>query len=243
MSSSILIANMVGQIAHRTGYQMLSASYYFDAGDFSDLLEDNTPVWDALKKIPAYLQSKTLGKIETNIPEGVFLENPELISIGKGSVIEPGVYIKGPVLIGENCKVLHGAYIRENVILGDGAVVGHSTEVKNSLLLPGAHAAHFNYVGDSILGRNSNLGAGVKCANMRFDKKNVTVEIEKKKVDTGLKKMGLILGNNSQVGCNAVTSPGTLIGKEVFCYPCSHVSGSIPSHTRVKTQEINSCRG
>ena len=215
---------------------MLKASYYFDLEGFSDLLEKDAPVWEALNKLPEYLKSQNLGKIEIHIPEGVFLENPESISIGKGSVIEPGVYIKGPVLIGANCKVLHGAYVRENVILGDGAVVGHSSEVKNSILLPGAHAAHFNYVGDSILGRNSNLGAGVKCANMKFDKKNVSVEIDQKKIDTGLRKMGLILGDNSQVGCNAVTSPGTLIGKEVFCYPCSHIRGSIPSHARVKTK-------
>jgi UDP-N-acetylglucosamine diphosphorylase / glucose-1-phosphate thymidylyltransferase / UDP-N-acetylgalactosamine diphosphorylase / glucosamine-1-phosphate N-acetyltransferase / galactosamine-1-phosphate N-acetyltransferase len=215
---------------------MLNASYYFDLEGFSDLLEESSPVWEALKKLPEYLKSQNLGKIETLIPEGVFLENPESISIGKGSVIEPGVYIKGPVLIGKNCKVLHGAYIRENVILGDGAVVGHSSEVKNSILLPGAHAAHFNYVGDSILGRNSNLGAGVKCANMKFDKKSVSVEIDQKKIDTGLRKLGLILGDTSQVGCNAVTSPGTLIGKKVFCYPCSHIRGSIPSKARVKTK-------
>jgi len=120
------------------------------------------------------------------------------------------------------------------VILEEGAVVGHATEVKNSIFLAKAHAAHFNYVGDSILGENTNLGAGVKCANFKLDHGEVKVLFEGKRIATGLQKLGLILGDGSQIGCNAVTSPGTLMGKGVLCNPCKYTSGFIPSHSRVK---------
>jgi bifunctional N-acetylglucosamine-1-phosphate-uridyltransferase/glucosamine-1-phosphate-acetyltransferase GlmU-like protein len=115
--------------------------------------------------------------------------------------------------------------------------VGHCTEVKNSIFLKEAHAAHFNYVGDSLLGKNSNLGAGVKCANFRLDQKDIGVWIEGKKVVTGLRKLGVILGDRSQIGCNSVTSPGTLIGQDVVCYPCMHIQGSVASGSLRKLKQ------
>ncbi len=220
---------------------MLYSSYYFtekDMSPFSQLFQDTTYAWDVLNKISIFLKNHTLGKIEIAIPEGVYLENPELISIGKGTKIEPGVYIKGPVIIGNECKILHGAYIRENTILGAGAVVGHNTEVKNSLFLERAHAAHFNYVGDSILGVDTNLGAGVICANLRLDKKKIIVNMPEKKIETGMAKLGLILGSRSQIGCNTVTSPGTFIGSDVFCDSCITIKGFIPSNAKVKSQKM-----
>lgn len=199
---------------------MLNPKNYFsfEGISFSSLLEEEV-VWDILKKLKSYIEHQALGKIDIPIPEGVYLENPELISIGKGTKIEPGVYIKGPALIGKDCVLRHGSYIRENVILADNVLVGHCSEVKHSILLPHAHVAHFNYVGDSILGRDTNLGAGVKCSNYRFDGKEVCVWILEEKKRTGLKKLGLILGDGSQIGCNSVTNPGTLIGKQVICPP------------------------
>lgn len=199
---------------------MLDSRDYFsiDGISFSSLLKEKV-VWDILKNLSGYLKSQTLGKIEIPIPSGVFLENPDQISIGEGTKIEPGVYIKGPALIGKGCVIRHGAYIRENVILGDNTLVGHCSEIKHSILLPEAHASHFNYVGDSILGRNTNLGAGVKCSNYRFDGKEISIWILGEKKRTGLRKLGVILGDKSQIGCNTVTNPGTLINKQVFCPP------------------------
>lgn len=218
---------------------MLQPSYYFSFQDtpIATLFQDCICVWDALKNLSIYLKNQDLGKIEVSISEGVFLENPELISIGEGTILEPGVYIKGPALIGKNCEIRHGAYLRENVILCDGAVVGHDSEIKNSILFPRAHAAHFNYVGDSILGSDTNLGAGVICANFRLDHREIRVEIEGEKIGTGLTKFGLILGDHSQIGCNSVTNPGTMIGKNVFCHPCINVGGVIPSSSKIKSQK------
>ena len=167
--------------------------------------------WEALLKLIQYLESQKLGKIECPIPDGVYLVNPEQISIGKGTVVEPGALIKGPCLIGRDCEIRHGAYIRGGVLTGDRCVIGHATEVKGSILLDDVHAAHFNYVGDSILGNRVNLGAGVKLANVRLDEREVK---------TGLKKLGAILGDETQIGCNAVTNPGTVMGKGSLGYPC-----------------------
>ncbi|MBS0628687.1 MAG: UDP-N-acetylglucosamine diphosphorylase [Verrucomicrobia bacterium] len=171
--------------------------------------------WEALLKLIQYLESQNLGKIECPIPQGVYLINPEQISIGKGTIVEPGTLIKGPCLIGRDCEIRHGAYVRGGVLTGDGCVIGHATEVKGSILLDEAHAAHFNYVGDSILGNRVNLGAGVKLANVRLDGEDVKIGT----VATGLKKLGAILGDETQLGCNAVTNPGTVMGKRSFGYP------------------------
>lgn len=215
---------------------MKEGNYYFSFDDhpFLDLFESVPCVWDLLKHLSSYLKQKNLGKIASPIAPGVVLENQELIFIAEGVIIEPGAYIKGPAWIGEGCEIRHGAYLRENVLLAPKVVVGHSTEVKNSILLTKAHAAHFNYVGDSILGVDSNLGAGVICANVRLDHKTVLVEIEGTKIDTGLQKMGVILGDHSQIGCNSVINPGTLIGQGVLSPPCLSIRGTIKSHSKIK---------
>jgi len=214
---------------------MLSPVYYFSFESCRHIdLFKQIFVWDILKILPDYIKSQKLGKIEIAIPDNVYLENPELISIGEGTVIEPGVYIKGPVIIGKNCKIRQGAYIRENVILEDGSFVGHDSEIKSSVFLPAASAAHFNYVGDSLLGLNTNLGAGVKCANVRLDKKEVCVRLKDGKRETGLKKFGLILGDRSQIGCNGVTNPGTLLGKDVLCPGGIVLNGLIPSGSKIE---------
>src|SRR3989339_179364 len=215
---------------------MNSPTYYFSFESHS-LFQEIDFVWDALKKLPSFLEQAPLGRIEIALPKGVFLENPHLISIGEGTVVEPGAFIRGPALIGKGCQIRHGAYLRGNVILEDGAIVGHSTEVKHSILLKRAHAAHFNYVGDSILGEDSNLGAGVICANFRLDHGHINVHIDGKKIETGLQKLGLILGDRSQIGCNSVMSPGTLVGKDALCYPCVHLQGVIPSGSKKKLKQ------
>lgn len=204
---------------------------FFDLTHFRhrSLFDGCTYVWEALTRIQLYLETAQLGKIDTQVPQGAYLENAGSISIGAGTVIEPGCYIKGPCIIGENCSIRHGAYIRGSVIAGDGCVLGHDSEFKNALLLDHAHAAHFAYVGDTILGNRVNLGAGTVCANLKFDKSEVNVSINGHKIHSGLKKFGAVVGDEAQTGCNSVLNPGTLLGKRARCYPCTHVGGYVPA--------------
>lgn len=211
----------------------------FDVKNFAHkkLFEASVYPWEVLKNLNAYLMEQKLGKIETKIPEGAYLVDPELISIGKGTVVEPGAYIKGPCIIGENCQIRQGAYIRGNVIVGDGSVVGHVSELKSAILLIDAHAAHFAYVGDSILGNRVNLGAGNICANLRLDHSEIFVEWNGEKLSTGTKKLGAILGDDTQLGCNSVANPGTITGKGVKVSPCINFGGFIPENSILKMKE------
>lgn len=216
--------------------EKLKPTYFFDLSHYKhkELFEKCTCVWEALPKIQEYLKRSSLGQIDCFVPQGTFLVDADQISIGKGTVIEPGAYIKGPCIIGENCTIRHGAYIRGDFIAGDGCVIGHDTEVKGTIMLDHAHAAHFAYLGDCILGNHVNLGAGTKCANLRLDRKEITLSYAGKQVNTELRKCGAIIGDGSQLGCNSVTNPGTLIGQNVKSYPCVNFGGFIPSHAVVK---------
>lgn len=213
--------------------QGLSSDEFFSLENFEHkaLFESGAAVWDALHQLMPYLEKAKLGQIDIDIPSTAYLVNPSQISIGKGSVVEPGAYIQGPVILGPGTIVRHGAYIRGHVVTGQGCIIGHATEVKHSIFLDRASAAHFNYVGDSILGNDVNLGAGVKLANFRLDHLPITFMFQGKKIVTNLKKMGGIIGDGTQIGCNAVTSPGTLIGPRSFCYPCMNIKGVLPPRT------------
>ena len=205
------------------------------------LWKKGEPVWSALCVLKDYLEQETF-RIEVEIPSGVYLENAQQISIGKGTVLEPGTLIQGPCIIGENCSIRHGAYLRGGVILGNRCTVGHATEVKHSVLLDDATAAHLCYVGDSILGCRVNLGAGVKCANFRLDGKKISIFYEGQKIATGLRKFGAVIGDNGQIGCNSVLNPGTLFGRDSFCHPLVNVGGFVPATSEVK-QKIPSKGG
>ncbi len=141
------------------------------------------------------------------------------IAIGKGSLIEGGATIKEPAIIGSRTEIRQGAYMRGYCLIGDRCVVGHTTEVKHSIFLDDAKAGHFAYLGDSVLGNNTNLGAGTKCANLRFIPGNVKIVVAGKIEDTGMRKFGAILGDSAQTGCNSVTSPGTIIVKKGIIMP------------------------
>lgn len=141
------------------------------------------------------------------------------INIGKGVLIESGALIKSPALIGDYAEIRQGAYLRGYCVVGSRCVVGHTTEVKHSIFLNDAKAGHFAYLGDSILGADVNLGAGTKCANLRFIPGNVTVRTPDGIIDTGLRKLGAIMGDKTQTGCNSVTSPGTILGPESILMP------------------------
>lgn len=215
--------------------ESISPDKLFDLALFryAAIFEGCTCPWDALKRLEEYLKSLPLGKIDVKIPEGAFLVNPELISIDKETVIEPGAYIKGPCVIGKNVQIRQGAYIRGNVLVGDNAVIGHDTEIKHSILMNHAAAAHFAYLGDSILGNHVNLGAGTKCANLRLNHEEVFVG----GINTGLKKLGAILGDATQTGCNSVSNPGAVTGKGVLVYPCVNFGGIVPAGSIVKSSQ------
>lgn len=214
----------------------LECKNFFDLSTFAhhSLFLEGVPVWEALRNIVPYFDKCMPGKIEGTIEEGAYLINPETISIGPGSIVEAGAYIRGPCIIGKECEIRHGAYLRGYVITGDRCVIGHATEVKHSIFFNDAHAGHFAYVGDSILGNRVNLGAGVKCANLRLDRKNISFHYQGKKIETHLRKWGAILGDDVQVGCNAVTNPGTIMGKKSSSYPCVSIKGFVPERVVIQ---------
>lgn len=152
------------------------------------------------------------------------------IKIGQGVLIESGAMIKSPAIIGDHTEIRQGAYMRGYTLIGHRCVVGHTTEVKHSIFLNDAKAGHFAYLGDSILGNRVNLGAGTKCANLRFVSGNVSIRTDINKVDTGLRKLGAILGDDCQTGCNSVTSPGTLLGPKSLLLP--NVTAASGLHSR-----------
>ncbi|MCJ8347074.1 glucose-1-phosphate thymidylyltransferase [bacterium] len=176
-------------------------------------------------------------EIHGTVMEGAFLIG-DGIYIGEGSVVEPGAYIKGPCYIGKNTEIRHSAYLRGIVVVGDNCVVGHCTEVKMSIFLDGAKAGHFAYVGDSILGNDVNLGAGTKLANLKIIESDIVLHVETgEKIVTGLRKMGAILGDKVEIGCNAVTSPGTILAPKSMVYPAIGIKGAFSK--RVVLREAN----
>lgn len=217
----------------------MNPSYFFDLSQFShaSLFNESQPIWAALKRLEEYLLSNQLGRIEGLIHQGAHLINPEEISIGKETIVEAGAYIQGPCMIGENCQIRQGAYIRGNVIVGDRCVIGHATEAKHAIFLDEVKAGHFAYVGDSIVGNRVNIGAGTKCANFRFDKDEISILWGEKRIHTGLRKFGAVLGDDAQTGCNSVTNPGTLMGKNSCLAPCVTAQGVIPENHTLKAPE------
>lgn len=179
--------------------------------------------WDALKRLKDYLDANLRPALHNHC-EGVAFIGKDVF-IGEGTVVEDGAMIKGPAIIGRNCQIRHNAYIREQVIVGDDCVVGNSCELKSAVLFNGCQVPHFNYVGDSILGHKAHLGAGVVLSNVKSLKGNVTVLHEGKKLDTGLRKFGALLGDGAEIGCNAVLNPGSIIGRNAVVYPLTNWRG------------------
>ncbi|MGJ3240685.1 MAG: glucose-1-phosphate thymidylyltransferase [Anaerolineae bacterium] len=231
---------------------MLSASDFFDFQhtQHAALFDDTRYVWDAIPRIGAYVQhllatSNPPNSHEFDLHPSTVIEGA--VYIGEGTLIAPGVYIKGPAVIGANCQIQQGAYIRNNALIADGASVGHATEIKNAVLLENAHAPHFAYVGDSILGCNSNLGAGTKLSNLPVnshkdattgERTTITLTIDGQVYDTGLAKFGAILGDDAQTGCNAVTNPGCVIGARTWVYPLVSLNkGYYPPDSLIKLRQ------
>lgn len=218
--------------------ESFKAEEFFDLSSFAhrELFTGCEDVWQALGKIEGYLGSLKLGRIAGEVSPLAVLVNPESIQIGEGTVVEAGAYIKGPAVIGKNCQIRQGAYIRGDVIVGDNCVVGHTTEFKSVVLMNHSNAAHFAYVGDSIIGNHVNLGAGVKCANLRLDGKPICIHYQGKSIDTGRRKFGAIIGDYVQIGCNTVLNPGVLVGKHVEAYPGLVFGGVIEENCIVRAE-------
>lgn len=173
---------------------------------------------DATKGKLQVMQGDTLLEGASVIMAGAVLVGTRF-AMGPGVLVESGAFLKEPLVIGDQTEVRHGAYLRGYCLVGKRCVVGHATEVKHSILLDDAKAGHFAYLGDSILGNHVNLGAGTKLANLRFHAGEVEVKTAGGAVPTGLKKLGAILGDRSQTGCNSVTNPGTLLGRKCVLMP------------------------
>lgn len=196
-----------------------------------DLLNSVTYPWEALPKISAFIVE--LGE---TLDEEKYEKRDKDIWIAKNATVAPTAYIHGPAIIGENAEVRHCAFIRGNAIVGEGAVVGNSTELKNVILFNKVQVPHYNYVGDSILGYKSHMGAGSITSNVKSDKTLVTIRTEENIVETGLKKFGAILGDEVEVGCGSVLNPGTVVGSHTNIYPLSMVRGYVPAKSIYKKQ-------
>lgn len=228
---------------------MLKPEHFFDLEDFSHAaaFREEDWVWRAVADLGAYLASWFADN--DAVVDGEVADTARLhgdVSIGEGTIVEDGVCINGPAIIGRNCEIRQGAYIRGEAILGDGAVLGHASELKNSIMLNDAKAPHFAYVGDSVLGRDVNLGAGTKLSNLAVSSEKdasgkrptIHILIDGERVDTGLAKLGAIIGDYSQTGCNAVTNPGVLIGRNTLVYPNTSVAkGYYPDNVILKLRQ------
>lgn len=187
--------------------------------------------WEILPRIGDFILE--LGK---KLPTEIFTEVEEHVWVAKSAKIAPTAYIHGPAIIDEDAEIRHCAFIRGNAIVGKGAVVGNSTELKNVVLFNKVQVPHYNYVGDSILGYKSHMGAGAITSNVKSDKTLVVVKYENQKIETGLKKMGAMLGDGADIGCNTVLNPGTVVGRNTNVYPTSCVRGCIPASCIYKKQ-------
>lgn len=171
-----------------------------------------------------------------SLPEDVFERRGDNIWVARSASVAPSASIHGPAIIDEQAEVRHCAFIRGNAIVGKGAVVGNSTELKNVILFDGVQVPHYNYVGDSILGYKSHMGAGSITSNVKSDKTLVEIRCGEKKIPTGLKKMGAVLGSYVEVGCGSILNPGTVIGSHTNIYPLSSVRGYVPGRHIYKNQ-------
>lgn len=207
-----------------------------------ELFEDNNTIawelisgyeypYEVLPCIGDYIK-----KTGQTLSEEIFERRGEDVWIARTAKVAPSASINGPVIIDEDAEIRHCAFIRGNAIIGKGAVVGNSTELKNVILFDGVQVPHYNYVGDSILGYKSHMGAGSITSNVKSDKTLVEIRCGEEKVKTGLKKMGAVLGSFVEIGCGSILNPGTVIGSRTNVYPLSSVRGFVPGGSIYKRQ-------
>lgn len=211
----------------------ISVSSLFDLNNTiaGELFEGKEDTYEVLPLIHDFIL-----KLGETLPEEKFEKRGENIWIAKSAKVAETASITGPAIIDEEAEVRHCAFIRGNAIVGKNAVVGNSTELKNVVLFNNVQVPHYNYVGDSILGFKSHMGAGSITSNVKSDKTLVEIRVGQEKVKTGLKKMGAILGDQVEVGCGSILNPGSVIGANTNIYPLSSVRGYVPSGSIYKNQ-------
>lgn len=197
----------------------------------AELLESVEFPWEALPKLKEFIV-----RLGNTLSSEEYEKQGEDIWIAKSAKVAKTACFNGPLIIGKNAEIRHCAFIRGSVIVGENAVVGNSTELKNVVLFNKVQVPHYNYVGDSILGYCSHMGAGSITSNVKSDKTKVTLWYGGDKIGTGLKKMGAVLGNFVEVGCNSVLNPGTIIGSNTNIYPLSMVRGYVPGGSIYKSK-------
>lgn len=197
-----------------------------------DIFDGVTYPWEVLPKIGGFIL-----KLGESLSSDEYDKVGDNVWIAKSAKVFESVYINGPAIIGKNAEVRHCAFIRGNAIVGEGAVVGNSTELKNVILFNKVQVPHYNYVGDSVLGYKSHMGAGSITSNVKSDKKLVVIKTPEENIETGLKKFGAMLGDEVEVGCGTVLNPGSVVGSHTNIYPLSSVRGYVPGGS------IYKCRG
>jgi len=220
----------------------LFPSDFFDLSNFGhkDVFLTDKPVWESVKNIEPYIKkyfkTNPVHNLGGRFPRA-YLEGKRII-VGTGTKIYPSAYVGENVIIGKDCEIRPGAFIRENVILGDNCIIGNSCEVKNSIMLNHAWTSHFNYIGDSIVGNNTNLAASTIFANIRYDffdddPKTIGVKLNDKYCDTGLLKFGAVFGDGSQTGCKCLLNPGTFVGKKSILGGFQCHKGYFPAGSKI----------
>ncbi len=209
--------------------------YNLDETIAGEYLAGYTYPWEALKGISDFIK-----KLGPTLDPEKYEQRGEDIWVAKSAKVAPTACLNGPLIIDEDAEIRHCAFVRGSAIVGKGSVVGNSTELKNVILFNTVQVPHYNYVGDSILGHKSHMGAGSITSNVKSDKTLVVVKDcydSKEEIATGLKKMGAMLGDNVEVGCNSVLNPGTVIGRNTNIYPLSRVRGVIPANHVFKDKD------
>ena len=195
-------------------------------------LENLENIWEILAKL-----SDVILELQKNLSKDEYEEISPQVFVHKSVKIMKPVFIGAPTIIGKNSELRQSALIRGCALIGENCVIGNSSEIKNAIIFDNVELPHFNYVGDSILGYRVHFGAGAVASNLKSDKSEVTIKFKENEIKTGLKKFGTIVGDYSEIGCNSVLNPGTIIGKNTSIYPLSSVRGVIESNTIYKNQK------
>ena len=206
-------------------------NYSLDQTIAKDIFNGVTYPWEVLPKISNFIL-----ELGATLSEDEYEKRGENVWVAKSAKVAPTAFINGPAIIGKDAEVRHCAFIRGNAIVGEGSVVGNSTELKNVILFNKVQVPHYNYVGDSVLGYKSHMGAGSITSNVKSDKKLVVVKVGEEKIETGMKKFGAMLGDEVEVGCGSVLNPGTVVGNHSNIYPLSSVRGFVPANSIYKKQ-------
>ena len=206
-------------------------NYSLDQTIAKDIFNGVTYPWEVLPKFSSFIL-----ELGVTLSEDEYEKRGENVWVAKSAKVAPTAFINGPAIIGKDAEVRHCAFIRGNAIVGEGAVVGNSTELKNVILFNKVQVPHYNYVGDSVLGYKSHMGAGSITSNVKSDKKLVVVKAGDEKIETCMKKFGAMLGDEVEVGCGSVLNPGTVVGNHSNIYPLSSVRGFVPANSIYKKQ-------